>query len=247
MQLPIPVENHPSVIDLLDSANPQSVYNLVSTQIQTAITNAREASPELFLEDEADLKAVLRSRNQEPTPTDHRIRINFWEEYEKTHAAGRRSMSIEAIHAGVCSRQYFQSKYLSHPSKVAWMLCPPANYLTATKEALLYGIDQLREILSYPMKENGKFNTRIMEIKLKIVDLLDKRILGAIPQKILNLHASADRLPSNKAVNGVAAEAEMRAITKRIKELEARDRTRERSLKDAEITEAEETKTQVLE
>ena len=83
-----------------------------------------------------------------------------------------------------------------------------------------------------------------MEIKLKIVDLLDKRILGAIPQKILNLHASADRLPSNKAVNGVAAEAEMEAITRRIKELEARDRTRERNATDVEIkAETSETKT----
>lgn len=179
-----------SEIMIWEEDNPRSILNLVSPGARNRMLDARTAAPELFELDEYLLYKKL-GETQRPTPTDNRIRIKFWMEYDECQLS-RRLLDIPRIVAGICSRDYFERSYMSLPQKVAWLLCPPAGYMVKVNEALEFGLEQLRDILQREhVLPTGKVDSRLGELKAKIVMFLDARVKGAIVQKALVAHAMA--------------------------------------------------------
>jgi len=229
----------------LEVINPEqrnSVINLVSSALQCRIDEAIAAKPELFQMEEVDLARAISPR---PSKTDNRIRMKFWDEYDRVHShatdgrnVGDRvpSMNMTAIYSGICMKEYFYNVYLHKPEKVAWMLCMPSSYTVKMEELLAFGTEQLRDVLELPHCEVDKkgvvdlksINTKLIEIKAKIVAMVDQRVKGqviqTIHQKNMNLNVSATAADVKNA--GMALT--MADMDKRLAELDRRDKLKER-------------------
>ena len=206
---------------------PNEVWTLteyVPPEVSKRIDEAKHLKPELFDMDERELFKTLKANGKMPTATDSRIRIKFWMEYDRACAEGE-SINISNVYNGVCVREYFYGRYLRMPEKVAWLLSPPAQYQIKVEEALAYGMDQLRDILEMEnLDAKGRPNIKLLELKAKITDMLDKRKHGMHVQKVENKTMALHINTSDKTVAKAAMLNSMEAIEKRIQELEGRDR-----------------------
>jgi hypothetical protein len=214
--------------------DPRSIINLVPEVIQTAI----EQVPDWLLAmDPRELRDHFRNKAKaereerlkqgldgaateswQPSFTDDRLRLSFWNEYEASQAL-KRPMQMTRVYAGICSRQYFYDKVITNYLRMAWLLCPPQSYAVSLEEALLFGIDQMRDILTIPhVDSRGKVDPKIAKVKLDIVNMLDQRVKGAVVQKTqaLHVHASTDKLKSQAPIK----EEDMAELDRRLKELE---------------------------
>lgn len=180
-------------------------------------------NPELFLQDERSLMLAIRGfHGNKPHgigPTENRLRIAFWMEYDRAIMASDAKMYMPRVHGGVCSSEYFYQVVIRKPEKVAWMLCPPASYTKAMEEALTFGIEKLRDILEFPLyNKKGEPDTKVGELILKAVEKLDIRQKGAIIQRVqtmnLHKHVSAPAAPE--------PQESMEEVDERLKHLEKR-------------------------
>ena len=208
-------------IVIWDKDNPRALVNLVPDVINQRMQEALKKSPDLFEMDEKKLRDVLRKREENITPTDNRIRIKFWVEYDRVISKGFGVMSISQILANICSREFFYAHYLTKPSKVAWMLCSPSDYGTKASEALDFGLDQLRDILEIPHIENGKVDMKLVSAKLKVVAMLADRVRGGVVQKVVSLNATTS---DTAAVNRIAMAMTSEELERKMLELEDRNR-----------------------
>ncbi len=164
--------------DIFTRDNPRSVINLLPGDCQAKIFNAASTRPDLFRMAEKPLRKLCK-----PTPTDERLRLAFWNEYDRAQTLNS-DMRIVHIFAGICSKQYFEQYYLSEPVNVAWMLCTPTNYVIALKEMLVRGQDQLRDILEQDVvDEDGKVDVKLGELILKIYTVVENRLKGTTIQR----------------------------------------------------------------
>jgi hypothetical protein len=227
MTLPVPYSpgNTPNIVaELWDDSDPRAVVNLLPPVVREHFKTAYRKSPELFHMDESTLKKRFKDHAYIPTPTDNRLRLRFWEEYDWACAQGSK-MVVDNIIGGICGRTLFYQTFLMSTTKIAWLLCPPANYLTYAQEALHYGLDQLREVLEIPhMDSKGRPNTKLLELKAKITFMLDQRVHGAVVQRIeqksMNLNIGMSDYSAGKAVTQMTQEQ----LEVRMKELERRER-----------------------
>lgn len=172
--------------------------------------------PELFDKDEQELFRHLRKDEETPNTTDHRLRLKFWMEYDRTMGLGRNEIDLNNVYAGVCSRALFHDHYLKRPNRVAWMLCPPASYKFKTEEGLEFALEQLREILELcHTTGKGQHDHKLMALKVKIFELLDLRVKGAVMQKSVNMNFT-------KEVRETAQSLTIDELEKQLKELEWR-------------------------
>lgn len=213
-----------SHMDVWTRSDPRSVINLVPPAVGEAMLLAAKAKPDLFGVDERTLWNTLRLSNKCPSPTDNRLRLKFWDEYDRAQAE-LKNIIISNVTPGVCSREYFTQNYLASPEKVAWLLCPPASYVVKMEEALAFGIEQLRDILELPTTSpSGRVDTKLAELKAKIVAMMDIRVKGAITQKIEQKSMNINVQTSDKQVANRALQGSMEDIEKRLRELKKRDK-----------------------
>lgn len=209
--------NEVHAISLLDKTDPRSLVNLLPGALKTALESAYEKDPVLFGMDERVLLGTLRSRKQTPTITDNRLRMKFWNEYDRVQATSTKEVNVTAIIAGICSRQFFYEHYLKSPEHVAWLLCVPASYEVVMEEALQFALEQMRDVLALPNEDaSGKLNTKLIELKAKITDMLHARVKGAVVQKNLNINATPAQ------VQQTGEDMTMEDIQRRMKEIEKR-------------------------
>lgn len=199
-----------------------TIKDLVPHYMQKAIDESLFTNGELFGKDEKTLYKLLRSQEETPTPTDHRLRLKFWFEYDQVRERGGQVMRMPHVIAGITTPQYFSEVFIKRPEKLAWLLCPPASYLVKTEEGLSFGIDQLRDILEQDhILPNGRVDTKLGELKAKITMMLDARVKGAVVQRSLNLNVTAgDAADIAKATTA----STMEDLEKQLKELRRRDR-----------------------
>lgn len=206
-------------IELWDLENPRSVINICPDVIRTRVEDSRAKSPDYFGCEEKQLYQILRLGNELPNATDNRLRMMFWLEYDRAQAEAR-YIRLDNVVSGVCSKQYFTDRYLKIPSKVAWMLTPPASYVVLAQEALQFGLEQLREVLEEPHRDKtGKLDVNLIKAKLAIVTMLDTRIKGAPVQRLLHAHLGDANTASSAAMAVTMAD-----LQEKMKKLEARER-----------------------
>ena len=216
-------EPSPKELLIIDTTDPRSVINLVPDSVKRAIQN----TPEWYLDQDAyDLRRMFKAHDgYVPTFTDNRLRIAFWQEYESAQRR-QKTMLTKNIWGGVCSDTYFE-KFLRDKQRVAWMLCPPADYTKSMEEALLFGIDQLREILAAPHEATNKegeliVDARLAMVKVEIVKMIDQRVKGSVIQRTQNIHAHLNGKEA-KALNETPETLDQ--IEQKIAALEAESRT----------------------
>lgn len=179
------LSNDRGEVTLWDESDQGSLINLVSEKVKERMLEAFSKSPQYFELDEDALYRKLRDDKNTPTQTDHRLRLKFWIEYDRVKDGQLREMVMTNVIANVCSRELFYKHYLTQPGKVAWLMCPPVSYLHKAQEALYFGIGQLRDLLEAKHTDDkGHVNTSLGALKLKIVQQLEDRIKGAVPQQL---------------------------------------------------------------
>lgn len=229
---------NPYPLELWNRAEPRAVINLVPGALANAMLEAGKARPDLFGMDERTLWKQLRSDSKQPTATDNRLRIKFWDEYDRAQADNSR-MEVKNIFAGICVREYFYGHYLAKPEKVAWMMCAPASYEVKMEEALAFGIEQLRDILELDhVSASGRIDVKLLELKAKIVAMMDQRVKGAVVQRVENKNMNLNISTSDQTVAKKAMAGTMEQIEKRLKELDSRDRYQAKQVaqaKEAEV------------
>lgn len=175
-----------------DEEHPRSLINLVSERVKEEMKKGVVGHPDFFDRDERDLLLLLKRNALGPSPMDNRIRLKFWMEYDYCQHYQKEAIDLARVTSGICSFEYFYRKYITCVSKLSWMLCPPTGYVVKSEEALEFGLDQLREILELPLVDaNGKVNASLANIKVRITEMLDNRVKGAVVQKNIsyNMHA----------------------------------------------------------
>ncbi len=178
---------------LLDRSDPRALINLVPNSMVEAMEKLAFEHPEYLNQDERTLLDLFRAQVAEGrirdglvrvNATDKRLRISFWIEYDRAQA-GKRVMGMSNVFSGVCTRMYFDNEVLHRPGKLAWILTPPVAYTNVMEEALVFGVEKLRDILDIDLKDaKGQVNVKAGELLLKTIQFLDARVKGAIVQKV---------------------------------------------------------------
>lgn len=213
---------------LFDEKDPRSLLNLLSPvmrrAVQDTLFDAQTAM--LMAMDELHLyKHIKSTEGMSITPTDNRLRLKFWMEYDYCQAYMAKEIDHRRVIAGICTYEQFVRTFLKIPHKVAWLLCPPTGYAIKANEALEFGLDQLRDILEIPHHTpGGKVDTKLGELKLKIVALLEVRKHGApVERKVVaNLTGNAAAQAAMQATaqnNSAAMEEKLRQLEKTEREL----------------------------
>jgi hypothetical protein len=175
---------------------------------------------------EERLGARLINSEEPITKSDRRIRIAFWREHANSMESNR-PMYISYVLEGVASEANWD-RFVRSPIRVAWLLHKPMTYQETLLEALDFGVTKLRSMLDLPdydniTLKNGRtkkvLNPKILEIKMKIIQMIDQRVNGAYLQrtesKQMNINMSGKEA---KLVEGTKKSFE--ELNARIKELE---------------------------
>jgi hypothetical protein len=204
--------------------SPNAFINLLPHGAAVQILAAYKAKPELFGLTERQLYKLLKDKKARPDPTDNRLRLQFWQEYDIA-CQTRKRMFMGRVTAGVCNENYLYEKYMSKPERVAWLTCMPATYDTFLTEALHFGMEQLRDVLELDhVLKNGKIDTKLLELKAKITFALDARKNGGIIQRVEQKQMNLNISTSDKKVAQAALGGTMEDMEKRIRQLEKEER-----------------------
>ena len=201
-----------------DISNPRSIINLVPDTVREAILRVPD---EYLAMTSEELEGEFKAAGYSPNITDKRMRIAFWLEYDRSQSATAKRMNMGYVYGGLCSRQYFYERFVKDKRRMAWILISPPDYKIATEEALLHGVDRLREILDMPIKVGGKIDAKAAAVILETVKFLDTRVKGAVIQKIQQANLNVNVDASERAAGQEAPES-MESLTMRLKELEAK-------------------------
>lgn len=160
---------------IYDVSNARSVINIVPNSLREAM---------LGLEDKwRNLSEVELKRMCKPEVEHAKLRLQFWAEYNKAQDQGR-MVQVGAVIRGVCSQEWWNSRVLRCPEKVAYIVVPPRDYLSTMAEMLDFGMDRLRDVLSLDLvDEKGRANAGLISQMVKIVQMLDLRVKGAVVQQ----------------------------------------------------------------
>lgn len=170
-------------VEVLNLNNPKSMLNLLPEKIRERVLEVTVSHPEWFNVPEGKLKSLLRSHESKPYEEDEILRSKLWIEYERTHALGLKQINMAMVTSGVCSRDAFHNWVLRSPARVAWLMCVPVNYRARLSEMLYRSQVALQRILQVDPIENGEVNMKLAQLQVKIFELLDLRIHGAVVQK----------------------------------------------------------------
>lgn len=230
-------------IVLFNHENPRSLVNLLPESVAKKVDNIRFEHPEYFGLEERGLADKIREKKDlRPSATINRLRFKLWEEYERVQGLNLEKMEMKNFYRGICASETFDALIL-YPHNLAWLMCPPANYLVMLEEALLFGIEQMREILEVPVidPKTKTVNTRLAELKVKITLGLDERLNGATPIKIeqvsKNLNMSINT--SDKGLARMLEEMTEEELERTLATLQKRERKKERDAAKEAAIEAE--------
>jgi hypothetical protein len=166
---------------LFDRDDPDSLFNRTQGMLHEAIlrVETNKDARRIYATSERAIKERIK-----PEPRDARLRISFWDEYSR---ACERDifMKVENIFSGICVGEVFIEEYIPDPCKMAYLMNIPTQYLKAAEEILMTGLERFRDILELPLiNSKGQVQGAVINGILKAVDMLDKRVKGAVMQKL---------------------------------------------------------------
>lgn len=179
-----------------DLDNKFSLLNLLPDRLKLVFENPNVQDYMMLGEHEIEAKL-------NPNTTLRRLRLNLWHLYTQIQdytafkglQAKPYQFGMEKVCMGVCWPKYFYQSILPDELAMAYMFTPPTDYEVILRESLDLGMKRMREILQFPLyaqrySAEGKPlgaprpDTKVAELVLKTVALLDLRLNGAIPKTI---------------------------------------------------------------
>jgi len=222
--VPIPseLEKEPErPVTLWDRDDPNSIFNKTDSRIGKRFEELYLDNRDYFELDEDRLYKRLCRDKRKPTPTDNRLRYAFWQEYDRCASKKGVNMMMTHVYGGICTKEYFYNVYLGNPARLVWFLCPPTSYEVYAEEALNFGMSRIRKMLSYDdFTIEGKPDHKMMELKCKIVKMLDERKHGLAVARTAALNVNV----SDKHLEKKITEGTMTDIDERLRKLEIEDK-----------------------
>lgn len=209
---------------VFDRDDPDSVINRTQGELRAAIERAEQSKEARKIQ---GFHPRALKDNIKPDPRDNRLRISFWDEYsravERDHL-----MRIDQIYAGVTTYEVFRDDYLSDPRLVGFLLNIPFSYMKNAEEILLSGLDRLRDIIDLPLvNSKGQVQPAVANAIIKAVEMLDKRVKGAVMQKVaVHQHHTQGAPPIGFEAGGSLAINELEMLEKQL--LDVRKRMNEK-------------------
>lgn len=146
------------------------------------------------------------------TKNDYFLRRNLWKSIEIAQKTGQNAITQESIYHDVVSAQNFNSRVMTSPHRIAYLLMKPTLAREQMEEALHHGMMRLRnELLTMPIDE------KTAPVFLKALEFLANRTWGPVIQKIQAQHA---HLNMNKPI-AIPAVEQLKEL--QAKALESRD------------------------
>lgn len=173
--------HHPK--NILEEDDPYSLINLLheAPAVRRRILDLAKERPDLFTADEGELKNIVG--RDAFSVTLQRLRMSFWQEYERCRES-KRAFKLVHVYAGICGYTYF-NETIDNKHKLAFLLCPPSDYVVTLKEAHQAGLEKLREIFSARITDDeGYLNPKAADMVIKAYALIDARLKGAIVQRV---------------------------------------------------------------
>lgn len=203
-------------IAIIEDDNEQSVYALMPTSIQAALSAVPEAVWELPF---AEL-----SRKAKPSVEYKKLRLSFWLEYERAVRNGN-NINFHNVAKGIMNPTHFMKSIAADFYKLAYIMTPPEDYRVNLEEMLILALEEERRILEQPLintqtyiSKKGEiinkevFDTKLADLKHKIRESLYTRIFGAPVQRTLskniNQNYNKDESPSNPSPQDLEKEIE---------------------------------------
>lgn len=163
----------------LDLENPLSLINVAPSCMAPFFEQLKGHWPRTLLWTESKIRAELK-----PDERDNRVRLSFWNEYDRATSLHRR-MSIDNIIRGVTDRETFLYFYLKKPNKYVWLLTPPKNYVLTMQQILDQSLEALLLVTEVPpIDKKGRLDTKAVNQLIKIFQLVDARVKGAVVQRL---------------------------------------------------------------
>jgi hypothetical protein len=174
--------------DIFDASDPRSLVNIVWKDFRDVLKRTVNAYPELFTLSEARLQQKAK-----PEPQHRMMRMRFWQEYDIAQQANR-TMRASDVTRGICIPEYWSRNVNTNPELLAYIITPPPRYITRMETMLDLALDNLLEILELPVKneKTGFIDSKLIANKVKVFELLDLRVKGAIMQKVA-IHQRIDQ------------------------------------------------------
>lgn len=203
----------PAAISRWGADQPDSILEVIPREIAEL---ALALPDELFKVPESVLETQAQVTRQ-----DHRIRIQFWEEYERAHTKAE-DMDLNRVVAstGLPAWGIYWTKLQGSQQLLAWLMSPPAGYRLQMKEAHQLGMKRLMDILDLPLTKTDKFGREVADpsvglLILHAFKLIDQRLHGAVTQKIVQAH-----IHETKPDDEGTATVNMAEVDKRLEALE---------------------------
>jgi hypothetical protein len=203
-------------IVLFDTQDPTSLINIVWIEFRPVLERVLAARPDLF-----QLSERRITRKADPDPLHRMLRIRFWQEYDVAQNGGRRMMQKD-VTRGLCATEWWSRNINANPEMVAYIATPPPKYMMKMESMLDVALDNLMEIIELPIKDDkGKIDTRLISEKVKIFQMLDVRVKGAVVQK-LAIHQKIDQ---RTQISGGMAHSDPMLDNMSLTDLEALDKS----------------------
>lgn len=158
-----------------------------------------------------------------------RIRINFWNEYERAARVPEVMNHFHLWH-GVCRADIYYNLFKKYPALYAWMVCPLAGYLLQRKELEFLAEERMVEVLSVsPVRDDGKVDSRLAKVQVEMYQILQDRIYGSVTQKIsseqknLNVNVNSNQ-SSEDSARTIALITNVEELDRRIKLIQEKRR-----------------------
>ena len=164
--------------DIWNEQDPQALINIAPKVIKEAMLEIKKTAPQLIGMPEHELRLRIR-----PTDCEDTLRLSFWAEYNRAQDAYTK-MNLTNVWEPVCSGPTFY-KIVAKPEMVAWICCPPQNYMRSMESYLNYGKENLSKLLKMDLFDHlGRLDTKRAQIFLKAYQLVENRVMGAVTQRI---------------------------------------------------------------
>jgi hypothetical protein len=141
-----------------------------------------------------------------------RLRIAFWEEYERA-AHAKEVMLMPALYAGSVRPHVYWLLFQRHPALIAWMICPIAGYLLQRKELEFLAQERMVELMSISaVREDGSVDSRLAKVQYELYESTLDRVHGPVVQKVQSEQKSVN-VNVNSTQNEDAAARTIALIT----------------------------------
>jgi hypothetical protein len=198
---------------IFEEDNPLSLINLIdSEKWKETLQRMRVECPKMFFASEKDIQSKAQ-----PTPVVYRLRLAFWDEYERAIAT-RSKMKLIDVVSNHCDRKYFYESIMTNNMYMLFIITPPRNYELAQRHILDQTTQRLTEVAEIsPVDAEGRVDYKLAALQIKIHMQAEARVKGSIAQRLqIQSHVLNQQIPPEDKIYETLSVRELEKLRDRV-------------------------------